>query len=61
MTKQKYAMVVGLSFLVMGGIWALCAFVLFPATVLADSVMGIFMLIIIVIQLIKGYKKYVKQ
>jgi len=57
MSKNKFAMAVGLSFLVMGGVWALCAFVLFPATILADSVMGTIILIITVIHLIKNYKK----
>ena len=61
MSKKKYGMVIVFSFLIMCGLWALCAFVLFPSTFLADSVMGIIMLIIIVFQLIKNYKKYVKQ
>jgi uncharacterized membrane protein YqjE len=60
-SKKKYVMAVGFAFLVMCGVWALCAFVLFPATVLADAVMGIIMLIIAAVYTIKNYKKYVKQ
>ncbi len=59
MSKKRFAMVTALFFLIMGGVWALCMFVIFSATALADLVMGLVMLTMCVIISVKNYRKMV--
>jgi uncharacterized membrane protein YccF (DUF307 family) len=59
LSKKRFAMVTVLFFLIMGGVWALCMFVIFSATALADTVIGLLMLTMFIVISVKNYRKWV--